>query len=373
MWMRSSPIEPGQTVVVLGQGIVGALCAQIVWERDPGRVIVVDAQPLRCDIARKLGHENVIDVSQTDSIAAVKELTDGKGADLVVECVGGYAGIQSFEQAQKMLAPRGTIHLIAKYQGAPLPLEGDAFMNKQIIAGIRIDTPREACMRDAAQMLIDGRIKVAELITHRLPWEQTPDAYHLLYHKPGRSTRRHSGVGLIGSRTGDAMKKLRLAVVGCGAYESSRARGYIATMVKLTDLYDLCAICDHSEQSLRVVGERFGIDARYTDFEAMLDGEKPDVVFILVPTDGQAVMALTAVERGCHIITEIPYAHTLAIGDAIDRACRDRGVVWEVAENVWLWPQGTIKAKDCEGRIAWEADTCASVVHVWKLSRDQRG
>ena len=141
------------------------------------------------------------------------------------------------------------------------------------------------------------------------------------------------------------MKKLRLAVVGCGAYESSRARGYIATMVKLTDLYDLCAICDHSEQSLQVVGERFGIDARYTDFEAMLDGESPDVVFILVPTDGQAVMALTAIERGCHIITEIPYAHTLAIGDAIDRACRERGVVWEVAENVWLWPQEQLKQK----------------------------
>ena len=141
------------------------------------------------------------------------------------------------------------------------------------------------------------------------------------------------------------MKKLRLAVVGCGAYESSRARGYIATMVKLTDRYDLCAICDHSEQSLQVVGECFGIDARYTDFEAMLDGEKPDVVFILVPTDGQAVMALTAVERGCHIITEIPYAHTLAIGDAIDLACRDRGVVWEVAENVWLWPQEQLKQK----------------------------
>ena len=46
MWMRTSPIEPGQTVVVLGQGIVGALCAQIARERDPGRVIVVDAQPL---------------------------------------------------------------------------------------------------------------------------------------------------------------------------------------------------------------------------------------------------------------------------------------------------------------------------------------
>ena len=79
------------------------------------------------------------------------------------------------------------------------------------------------------------------------------------------------------------MKKLRLAVVGCGAYESSRARGYIATMVKLTDRYDLCAICDHSEESLQVVGERFGIDARYTDFEAMLDGGKARCGFYTCP------------------------------------------------------------------------------------------
>ena len=187
MWMRTSPVVPGQTVVVLGQGIVGALCAQIVRERNPGRVIAVDAQPLRCEIASKLGHDEVIDVSQTDSVARIKELTHGAGADLVVECVGGNAGIRSFEQAQQMLAPHGTIHLIAKYQGAPLPLDGDHFMNKQLIAGIRIDQPREECMCDAAQMLIDGRIKISELITHRLPWEQTAEAYHLLYHKPNEA------------------------------------------------------------------------------------------------------------------------------------------------------------------------------------------
>ena len=63
------------------------------------------------------------------------------------------------------------------------------------------------------------------------------------------------------------------------------------------------------------------------------------------PQMDRRLWALTAVERGCHIITEIPYAHTLAIGDAIDQACRDRGVVWEVAENVWLWPQEQLKQK----------------------------
>ncbi len=184
MWMRTSPIQSGQTAVILGQGIVGSLCAQIIRERNPGQVIVVDAYPLRCEIAGKLGPDGVINVSQTDSVAEVKRLTEGIGADLVVECVGGNMGIRSFEQAQQMLAPGGAIHLIAKYQGGPLPLHGDNFMNKVLVAGIRVDQSREECMEDAAQMLIDGRVRISELITHRLPWEQTLDAYHLLYNNP---------------------------------------------------------------------------------------------------------------------------------------------------------------------------------------------
>lgn len=187
MWMRTTPIEPGQTVVILGQGIVGALCAQIVRERNPGRVITVDAQPMRCDISQKLGADHVIDVSETDSVEAVRELTQGKGADVVVECVGGNAGIRSFEQAQDMVAAGGVIHLISKYQGAPLPLDGDRFMNKQLIAGIRTTQPRHECLVDAARMLVDGSVRVAEMITHRLPWGQTPEAYHMLYKDPGNA------------------------------------------------------------------------------------------------------------------------------------------------------------------------------------------
>ena len=187
MWMRTSPIEPGQTVAILGQGIVGCLCAQIIRERNPGRVIVVDAQQLRCEIAEKLGPDVVINVSETDSVAEIRRLTDGNGADLVVECVGGNAGIRSFEQAQQMLAAGGAIHLIAKYQGGPLPFDGDSFMNKVLVAGIRIDQSREECTEEAARMLADGRVRVSELITHRLPWEQTPDAYHMLYEKPNEA------------------------------------------------------------------------------------------------------------------------------------------------------------------------------------------
>ncbi len=147
------------------------------------------------------------------------------------------------------------------------------------------------------------------------------------------------------------MATLRLAVVGVGAYENSRARGYLATMTKLTDLYTLCALCDQSEEALQTAGEQFGVSARYTDVETMIVTEKPDVVFALVPTDGQTVVALTAARRGCHIITEIPYALTLAYGDAIAQTCRENGGKWEIAENVWLWPHERLKRKIVEAGL----------------------
>ncbi len=169
MWMRSTPIVPSDTVVILGQGLVGALCTQTVKARNPGRIVTVDAHPLRCAISKKLGADVVFDLSEQEPVSAVLELTEGKGADVVIECVGGDAGLRSFEQAQKMLAPKGVIHLISKYQGAPLPLFGDDFMGKLLIAGMRIDQSREECLGEAAQILIDGRVRFSELITHRPP------------------------------------------------------------------------------------------------------------------------------------------------------------------------------------------------------------
>ncbi len=190
MWMRTTPIEPGDDVVVLGQGIIGNLYMQAVRERKPGRVITVDATELRCDISRRCGADVVINVSETDSVEAVMELTGGRGADVVVECVGGNAGVKSFEQAQRMMKNDGVLHLIAKYQGAKkpgdglLPLDSGIFMNKLLVAGIRLSEPRTKSRADAAQMLVDGRIDVGPMITHRLPWQQTPEAYHMLFEKP---------------------------------------------------------------------------------------------------------------------------------------------------------------------------------------------
>jgi threonine dehydrogenase-like Zn-dependent dehydrogenase len=184
IWMQSTPIVEGDTVVILGQGIVGQLCAQAVRDRKPGRVITVDAQKLRCEASRELGCDECINCSETDSVERVRELTDGKGADVVIECVGGNAGLKSFQQAQQMLKATGVIHLIALYHGAPLELDASKFMNKTLIAGSHVSEPRRHFFPLAAQSLIDETIRVEPLITHRMPGLKADEAYHLLYNNP---------------------------------------------------------------------------------------------------------------------------------------------------------------------------------------------
>jgi len=150
------------------------------------------------------------------------------------------------------------------------------------------------------------------------------------------------------------MKVLRIAIIGVGAFVDSRARSYMRAIRKLSDRYEICALCDRDERSLREAGDMFGMRSLYTDVVKMLDDERPDVAFVLVPTDGQSPVALTAARHGCNILTEIPFAITLPIGDAISKACSDNGVKWEVAENVWRWPHERLKRQIVESGILGE-------------------
>ena len=141
-WADSAGKVEGATVVVLGQGLVGLLMLQVLRTYGPRRIIATDALPLRCELSADLGADIVVNVSGRDPVEAVRELTDGEGADVVIDCVGGYAGVKSFEQAQEMVRVKGTLQLIALYQGAPLALDSGKIMNRTLVAGIVTDEPR---------------------------------------------------------------------------------------------------------------------------------------------------------------------------------------------------------------------------------------
>ena len=186
-WSDSSGVKEGDTVVVLGQGLVGSLMMQVLRGYNPARIITVDALPLRCELSTQLGADVSINADETDPVEEVRRLTDGKGADLVIDCVGGYAGVKSFEQAQDMTRQFGTIQLIALYQQAPLPLHSSKMMSKRLVAGILTEEPRAEIAARALQKIGSGEIRAAEMITHRFHYTEAKAAFDLLWNSPGEA------------------------------------------------------------------------------------------------------------------------------------------------------------------------------------------
>lgn len=137
---------------------------------------------------------------------------------------------------------------------------------------------------------------------------------------------------------GRSLERLRIAVIGLGAGPGSRARNFLATIARLTDHFKLAAVCDRSAEVLAEIAALYPLPARYRSQADLFAAERPDVVLSLAPKDSHVVMALAAARHGAHVITEVPIALTRRYAAAIEDACRQSGVLWETAEQVWLWP-----------------------------------
>ena len=130
------------------------------------------------------------------------------------------------------------------------------------------------------------------------------------------------------------MRRLRIAVVGVGNAQEARSGGHLDVIARLSDKYDLCALCDVDSERLRQAGERYSVETLYTSLDEMLAKEALDVAYRLTPTDSTTMVCLKVAEAGVHLINEIPIATTLAQADAIIDACERNGVKLEIAENV---------------------------------------
>ena len=186
-WTDIAPFERDDVIVILGQGLVGSLILQVMRSIDPGRLIAVDAAPLRCELAAALGADHVIDASAEDPVAAVRRLSEGLGADLVVYAVGGPAGPKAFRQGMEMLAEGGTLHLIGKYEQQYLPLSSEIIQSRRIVGGYFGGQWHAGSARRALALIESGAIQPDRMTTHRFPYTQAPEAFHLLHDHPDQT------------------------------------------------------------------------------------------------------------------------------------------------------------------------------------------
>ena len=105
MAAENAQIKPGNTIAVFGLGPVGQFCIACAKLFDVGRIIAVDTIPSRLEMARAQGAE-VLDYNQENPTEAIKDLTDGIGADRVIDAVGVDANMPHGGPAAKSAAKK---------------------------------------------------------------------------------------------------------------------------------------------------------------------------------------------------------------------------------------------------------------------------
>ena len=186
-WARVERVRPDDVVAIVGQGLVGSLLMQVHKANGAGRIVAIDALDLRCQMAADLGADVVIDASKEDPVTAVRRLTGGFGADVVVYAVGGPGGPKAFEQCQDMLAADGLLHILGRYENEPLPLFTGKGGNRRIVEGNfgYLSQTNAWSARRAMDLLGTGAIDTERMTTHRFPFEKAADAFDLLYNQAG--------------------------------------------------------------------------------------------------------------------------------------------------------------------------------------------
>jgi 2-desacetyl-2-hydroxyethyl bacteriochlorophyllide A dehydrogenase len=170
----------GETVAVLGPGPVGLMAVQLVKAIGAARVLLTGTRPSRLALGRELGADVIVESRKADPVAAVLEATEGKGADLVIDCAGAD---DTFDQALKMAKPGGKVLLVGFYHG---PVTAD--VAHAIRRNVTIYTERGeggTSVGRALALLAAGKIRAGPLVTHRFPLSQVHQAFEVLEKRIG--------------------------------------------------------------------------------------------------------------------------------------------------------------------------------------------
>ena len=175
----------GQRVVVLGQGPIGLNFTLWLARGGAGQIIVTDLRDDRLAMARTMGATHTINAATDDVPAAVAEATGGAMADVVIEAAGEP---ETFDQIAKVLRLEGKIVLFGQPRMQDVfPIDYDALMGRMatIITTIGGRTANPTShLADCVAMVESGRLDLAHLVTHTLPFDDVQRAFELYSDKP---------------------------------------------------------------------------------------------------------------------------------------------------------------------------------------------
>ncbi|MBC9717415.1 bi-domain-containing oxidoreductase [Streptomyces sp. TRM66268-LWL] len=339
--VRQGEPQLGESALVVGLGLIGQLVVQLLTAAGV-RVVGADPDPVRCELAERLGAVACGDPGSPAVEAAVAELTEGYGVDQVYLAAGGDSN-QPVELAAKLSRDRGRVVDIGKCR---LDLPWNAYYEKELdvrfsrsygpgrydpeyelegrdypIGYVRWTERRNlACFLD---LVARGRVDVEPLVSHIAAFDEAVETYQslkdgglkavaVLFRYPSHQQETEPakvtvpGVTTPPKTVKGTRSPVRLAFVGAGNYATSMLLPHLAgrDAVALSTVVTTTALSGANAQ------KKFGFDRATTDLDAALGDKAIDAVFVVTRHSSHAALTRQALQAGKSVFVEKPLALT---------------------------------------------------------------
>ncbi|MBD2700038.1 glutathione-dependent formaldehyde dehydrogenase [Spirosoma sp. BT702] len=198
-------LKGGETVAIFGSGPVGLMAQKAAWIQGAGRVIAIDPLEYRLERARRVNKVETLNPDQVDVVEAIRQMTNGRGADLCVDAVGMEANRTILEKAKAVInfekgttkvlelcfqaVRRGGIVSVVGVYGSPT----DNFpIGRVFDKGITIRSGQSFVHKNIDYLLdlvVQGKVVLDDIISHILPLSEVSRAYDMFKNKQDDCTK----------------------------------------------------------------------------------------------------------------------------------------------------------------------------------------
>jgi len=356
--VRQADLSLGEAAGVIGCGLLGLLCVQILTAAGV-KVVAIDIDGKRLELARASGARAAVEAGSPDIAALVDELTHGLGLDAVLVTAATKSS-DPMHLAARLARDRGKVVCIGD---VGMNIRRRPFYRKELTllmsrsygpgrydpnyeergieyppAYVRWGERRN--LREFIDLVAAGRVNVSMLTTHRFAVADALEAYDLVL---GRRREPYLGMLLTypeGARLERTVElpraaepldkeKIGVALVGAGAF----AQSILLPALSRVEDFEPVVICSAGGLSAGHGGRKFGFRRASTDFEAVIADGDVDAVLIATRHNLHAEQASAALAAGKHVYVEKPLALTLEGLERVRRAHAAAGRILLVGFN----------------------------------------
>ncbi|MBI4259739.1 MAG: alcohol dehydrogenase catalytic domain-containing protein [Actinobacteria bacterium] len=168
-------IGPDDVVAVVGAGPVGFFCVQGALLHGAREVVALDMEPDRLALAEKVG-ARAVNVRERNPAVALADMTEGRGADVVIEAVGSPS---AYETAVDVVRRGGTVSVVGMYAVESVEMQLGVYWTRALRLVFSGICPIQAWWERAMAAVSDGRIDPLPIVSHTLPLGEAPTGYEL--------------------------------------------------------------------------------------------------------------------------------------------------------------------------------------------------